>query len=593
MTRRESAPPINADTLPSLLAERAQGTPASPAQWALGQNGAWRATSWRDYFNAASRAASLLRGLGLKPGDHIGIMAPSRVEWDIAQMGALAAGATVVGIDMHEHDARLAEMLDMTHLTALVVSEESVLARLPVATRHRLRFVISLAPVAGASGAVHWDTLMERAFAGAEWVNHASPDDHALIVFTSGTTGAPKAIAYTHRQVCLACDAILEAFSDIEAGSRLACWLPLSNLFQRMINFCAIARGGETYYVADPRDIMRHVPRIAPQVFLAVPRFYEKFHAGIQERVQSGPRWRRRLFDMAMDNARTLAVARHTGSRRSLLRRLTHALLDALVLRRVRAVLGGHIRFLVSGSAPMPNWLLENFDALGMPVYEAYGMSENIVPISANRPGAVKPGSVGKPLRHNRIRIAEDGELLVRGPGVFSGYLGEPPAARTADGYFPSGDYAQQDVHGFITLTGRKSEIFKTSTGRRIAPVGIENRITRLPYVEQAVVIGANQPLLIAIAWIASDRFVAEGGLLQAAVRIRADVRAAVAELPDYQQPAGLILSGRMPAIGRGEMTSNLKLRRKQIETNYAAEIEQLYRLLQNKSENSIVVIPE
>ena len=549
--------------------------------------------NWRDYFDAASRAASFLRGLGLKPGDRIGIMAPSSAEWDIAQMGALAAGATVVGIDVHEHDARLAAMLDITHITALVVGEEGMLARLPAAARDRLRFVISLAPVAGASGVAHWGTLMENAFAGAEWVNQASPDEAALIVFTSGTTGAPKGIAYTHRQVCLACDAILDAFSDIAPGSRLACWLPLSNLFQRMINFCAIAHGGETYYVSDPRDIMRHLPRIAPHVFIAVPRFYEKFHAGIQARVQSGPRWRRRLFGIAMDNARVLATARRTRLHGSWLRQLAHALLDMLVLRRVRAVLGGHIRFLVSGSAPMPKWLLEDLDALGMPVCEAYGMSENIVPISANRPGAIKPGSVGKPLRHNEIRIAEDGELLVRGPGVFSGYLGEPPVLRTADGYFASGDYAELDADGFITLTGRKSEIFKTSTGRRIAPAGIESCITRLPFVEQAVVIGTNRPFLIAIVWIASDRFAAEGGLQQAASRIRGEVRAAVAELPDYQQPAGLILSSRMPAIGRGEMTPNLKLRRRQIETNYAAEIEQLYGMLRNQNENSVVVITE
>lgn len=591
MSRREPAP-ITADTLPGLLAERARHTPASPAQRALGPDGTWRATSWRGYFDAASRAACLLRELGLKPGDRIGIMALSSPEWDIAQMGALAAGATVVGIDVHEHDARLAAMLDMARITALVVGEERMLARLPGTARDRLRFVISLAPVTGASGAAHWNMLMENALADTQWVSQAAPDNHALIVFTSGTTGAPKAIAYTHRQVCLACDSILEAFSDIQAGSRLACWLPLSNLFQRMINFCAIARGGETYYVADPRDIMRHLPRIAPQVFIAVPRFYEKFYAGIRARMQSGPRWRRRLFEIAMDNARMLAIARCSGSRRAPLRRLMHALLDTVVLRRVRATLGGHIRFLVSGSAPMPNWLLENFDALGMPVYEAYGMSENIVPISANRPGAIKPGSVGQPLRHNEIRIAEDGELLVRGIGVFSGYLEEPPAARTVDGYFPTGDYAQQDPSGFITLTGRKSDLFKTSTGRRIAPAGIENRITQLPYVEQAVVIGANKPFLIAIAWIAGDRFAAEGGLQQAAARIQTDIRAAVAELPDYQQPAGLVLSARMPTVERGEVTPNLKLRRKQIETNYAAEIAHIYDMLQNQHTSSIVVIP-
>jgi long-chain acyl-CoA synthetase len=395
--------------------------------------------------------------------------------------------------------------------------------------------------------------------------------------------------------VCLACASILDAFADIGPESRLACWLPLSNLFQRMINFCAIAQGGETYYVENPREIVRHLPGIAPHVFVAVPRFFEKFYGGLVETVRSGPGWRRWLFNVALANAKRLCATDHRGIVGSVLRPVMHRLLDALVLRRVRAVLGGQIRFLVSGSAPMPMWLLENFRALGMPVYEAYGMTENIIPVSANRPGAAKMGSVGKPLLHNEIRIAEDGELLVRGPGVFAGYLGEAPAERTPEGYYASGDYATQDPEGYITLTGRKSDVFKTSTGRRIAPAGVESQITQLPYVELAAVLGANRPFATAVVWIAKDRFVAEEAPLapEATARIMEEIRSAVVGLPDYQRPAGIVLVPRPPSLEKGEITSNRKVRRKQIEANFASELGRLYAALQAPQGADVVVASE
>jgi len=567
----ESAALITPETLPALLMQRATNTPTAPAQWHLSESGQWQPRDWNTYLMQTARVATALRRLGLAPGDRLGIMASTRAEWDVVQLAALAAGATVVGIDIHEHDERLAKIFELCELSTLVVADETMLTRLPEVAKTRLRLLVTLAPHSNDKRIFGWNALLETAGDDAEWMDQANPETDALIVFTSGTTGAPKGIAYTHRQVTLACTAIVEAFPDIGAGARLACWLPLSNLFQRMINFCAIARGAETYYVENPRDIMHHLPRIAPHVFIAVPRFYEKFYAGILEQLRTKPRWQQRSFDTALNLARRVKVSQRKGERVGTLRSWASAMMSAIVLRPARAAMGGQLRFLVSGSAPMPKWLLENLAALGMPVYEAYGMSENIVPISVNRPGAVKLGSVGKPLRSNKILIAEDGELLVCGPGVFIGYLGEAPASLSTDGFLATGDYAEQDENGFITLTGRKSEIFKTSTGRRVAPSAIEALVKQVPHIEQCMVLGANRPFVTALLWIAADKL--------ALVRpdIVAKVARAVAELPDYQQPAGLILTPRIPSIGHGEITSNLKLRRKQIEHNYASEIDRLY----------------
>lgn len=571
-------------TLPALLAQRAATTPAATAQWRLVQHDQWQSNDWQAFFATTARVAAALRSLGLAPGDRLGIMAPASAEWDLLQLAALAAGAVVVGLDIHEHDQRLAETLALCELSALAVANESALARLPQIAKDRLRLLVAITPQSFSQGVLSWDDLLAAADPGAEWLDLSQPEATALIVFTSGTTGAPKGIAYTHRQVMLACNAILDAFPDIGAGAHLPCWLPLSNLFQRMINFCAIARGAEIYYVENPRDIMRHLPRIAPHVFIAVPRFYEKFFMGIRARLETKARWQQQLFGTALELARHIGMQRRNGARVSLLLKIAHVVLDTLALRPVRNAMGGQLRFLVSGSAPLPQWLLVDMAALGLPVYEAYGMSENIVPICVNRPNAVCFGSVGKPLPPNEIHIAADGELLVRGPGVFSGYLGEPPAARDADGFLATGDYAEQDAAGFVALTGRKSEIFKTSTGRRVAPSGIENLVKQVPHVEQCMVLGASRPFVVAIVWIDAKH------LTHVIAGIFYAVRAAVSSLPDYQRPAGLIISTRTLSLDRGEITPNLKLRRRQIEQNYAADIDRLYLQMLNQPEAKVVV---
>lgn len=579
----ETALPHTLETLPGWLAWRAANTPTSPSQWSIHQDDQWQSCDWRAYFTTTARVAAALRRMGLAPGDRLGIMAPSCEKWDVVQMAALAAGAVVVGVDIHEHDERLAKILMVCALKVLVIADEAMLLRLPKDIRAQLVLVITLAPQARSPDVVGWQHLIESVSNNAEWYDQARPEAFALIVFTSGTDGEPKGIAYTHRQVTLACSAILEAFPNIGAGARLACWLPLSNLFQRMINFCAIARNAQTYYVENPRDIMRHLPRIAPQVFIAVPRFYEKFYAGIRERLERKPRWQRRVFERALNLARGIDTLRRSGSRIPLGLGAAGAVLDGAALRPARVVMGGQLRFLVSGSAPMPKWLLADLSALGMPVYEAYGMSENIVPISINRLDAVKLGSVGKPMHSNEIRIAADGELLVRGPGVFGGYLGEPPASRTADGFLATGDYAEQDDEGFITLVGRKSDIFKTSTGRRVAPSAIESLVKQVPDVEQCLVLGANRPFVVAIVWVAANK------LAQLQQGLSAKVRLLVAGLPDYQQPAGLILATRVLSVERGEITPNLKLRRRQIEHNYATDIERLYAQILGRQGDTLV----
>jgi len=571
--------------VPALLRQRARLTPDDPAHWSLTSDGQWKRTTWCDAAAAVAAAARGLRTLGLKPGDRFGILAPSSARWDIAQLAAMAAGCAVVGLDPHDTTERLGRVAALCDLTAIVVQDAALLERLPPIIRQRLRLRLSFAAPT-APDLIAFDDLARgapAAVADEDW-DRSQAGDAALIVFTSGTTGAPKGIVYDHQQTCGAIASILQTFPDIAPGSRLACWLPLANLFQRMINLCAIGRGAQTYYVEDPRSIMQHVGRIAPHLLIGVPRFYEKLHAGIQTRIAAAPAWQRALAGWAITAGERRAAARREQRPLGNVDRLAVALADRLALNRIRSSLGANLRFLVSGSAPMPPWLLERLHGIGWLVLEAYGLSESIVPVAANQPDRFRFGSVGRPLPSVEIRLAADGELLLRGPGVSTTYLGEAtaPERMDADGYLASGDYASVDEDGFISLRGRKSELIKTSTGRRIAPAEIEGQLRQVPDVEHAVVFGTNRPFLTALLAL-SEAAPKDPAALAASAR--AQIADAVETLPGYQRPAGVLLSRRALSIAEGHLTPNLKLRRARIEEDFRGELDALYELLSGERE--------
>ncbi|MDD2336993.1 MAG: AMP-binding protein, partial [Geobacteraceae bacterium] len=430
--------------------------------------------------------------------------------------------------------------------------------------------------------------------------------DPATIVFTSGTTGAPKGVLYTHEQVVLACSSILNTFDDINIDSNLVCWLPLSNLFQRIVNICAISSGASTYFIENPRDLIPQLTVINPHLLIGVPRFFEKVHEGITAEIRKKTFLVRKVIDWAIsvgaDNACALRMMQELG----FLKRICYRVADFLILNRIRSIVGKKLKFFVSGSAPMPIWLLEWFHAIGIVVLEAYGTTENIIPIAMNRPHSFKFGTVGTTLPGNEVVIAEDGELLVKGKGVFHGYHQEETqnSPLLTNGYLATGDYAEIERDGFITLKGRKSEIFKTSTGHRIAPVGIESCLRRIAYVENAVVFGAGRKFPIALVSIAIDAlpryFQAveplsgkDGPKLHPNFldSIRTDLEEELAPLPQHQRPAGIVITTDPFTIAGGELTANLKLRRKNVEQKYQVYLERMYREMEKSGRNSELFI--
>lgn len=570
-----------------LLVLRATRTPAGIAQWTRSNSGHWESTTWAELHAIVARIARGLYALGVEPGDRVAILAAGRAEWDRVHLGAMAARALVVGLDVHASAPQLRAMLATTRPSWLIVDDPSRLSAIGTDALTPVRTVVTLcARRDDAPGPDRtWLTLAELmgsdpGDSSAPW-NLAQPDDPAWVIFTSGTTGEPKALLYRHHQLRAAVDAILDAFDDIREGAHLASWLPLANPFQRIINLCAVACGAQTYYVSEPRDVMLHLPAIRPNVFIGVPRFFEKFHAGVMARLDDAGPLTSRVARWAIAVGARRASLQRTGRMVPASLDLMHRLADALVLRRIRAAFGGELRYMVSGSAAMPLWLLERLHAMGLLVLEAYGLSECIVPVAMNRPRQYRFGAVGRPAKGNEIRIAADGELLLRSPGVFEGYLGADQARGDAaidhEGFLATGDYARVDDDGFITLEGRKSEVFKTSTGRRVAPAMVEAALRAIPGVEHAAVFGAGRKSLLAVVVIGPDAAASSPQIRQAARRWTAG-------LPDYLRPAGLVVSRRPLTIDAGELTTNLKLRRQRVYELYGAALAALAELVDGPS---------
>jgi len=585
-------------TVPDCLLERVARSPTTTAFWRHTSDG-WTGETWESIAAKVQNLSGHLIRLGLLPGDRVAIMMPTSIEWELCHLAALTAGCVVVGIDAHDAPDNIRHILSVVTPRALCLARQEQLQPLLGQMPAPPLFSIVHGTASG-DGCHALPALLDQSATLTTPRQQVRPQDLATIVFTSGSSGQPKGIAYRHEQICLAAEAILGRFSSVGDGARFACWLPLSNLFQRMINLCGMIRGGESYFVENPVEIIDRLPGIRPTLFIGVPRFFEKLHKGIEDNIAKRSVWLRRGIGWARRTGSRYRQQQRSGRRPGPLLQITHRVADGLFLRRIRAVMGPDLQFMVSGSAPLPIWLMEDFHAIGWLVLEAYGTSENVVPIAINSPDAYRFGSVGRPLPQNEIQLAEDRELLVRGRGVFGGYLGDisETSPLDADGFLHTGDYADQDADGFIWLTGRKSDMFKTSTGRRVAPVPIEARLKQLQYIEQAVVLGRNRPVpvallclnLVPLAGAHRDRQPIAASTLK---RIADDIAAICAGLPEHDRPAGLLVTQELLTIAAGDLTGNLKLRRAPIETRFRAQLDGLYAELAVGRTNSSPLIRE
>ena len=575
-------------TIPELILWRVNSTPRLRAYGYRAGVRQWTELRWKESVERIHSIAHSLDDLGLKPGDRLAIVADTCLEWHLAELAAMMTGIIPVGIDHRLPAEQQRELVEDSDPAAILCQNSGTFASNTGATQRRLILLDdSNGPATYRHDVIRWtDFASEPTTDLPERHFRVSEHQPALWVYTSGTTGCPKAVEYTHRQLMIACRSIATAFNSLQTGDATLCWLPMAHLFQRMMNFVAIRLGVTTYFVQDPHTVVDCAREVHPSVFIGVPRFYEKLREGIDGQIAKSPRRIRQLAARVMSP---------TEPAKSLVSQVASPLVNQIVSKRLRAVLGRKMRILVTGSAPMEMSLLRYFEQLGWPILEAYGVTENTIPIATNRPECFRFGSVGKPLLGNELRLDAEGEILVRGEGVFHGYVGDArsPEDFTHDDFYRTGDLGYFDEDGFLFVLGRKDDVFKLSTGRRIIPSKVESSYVQSPFIERMIVFGKGKRCLVALIWPHMDNVrrqlkcdvapsaESEGrGAIDVTVLrslISAELRQYGQRLASYERVRRFAIPEQPLSVERNELTTTLKVRRSQVEVHFHRQLSDLY----------------
>ncbi len=548
-----------------------------------------------------------LATLGVSPGDRVAIVAESRPEWIMSDLAILAAGAVTVPIYPTLSAAQVRYILQDSTARLAIVSTRLQLEKLQE-IRHLLPaleavIVIDSAAVTGAS-ALTLEDVEGRGHARmtGEWgagrgfrdaARTVSPDDLATIIYTSGTTGEPKGVMLTHANLVanlLATAIVLSLSQDDVALS----FLPLSHSFERLVSYVYLFSGLTIVFAESFDTVSRDLARVRPTVLAGVPRVFEKLQTRILDAGQKGSPVQAALFRWSVNAGLARARAVLRGRTAGPVSTLKAAIADRLVFSKIRGKLGGRLRFVASGSAPLAANVMEFFCAIGVPVVEGYGLTETSPILTVNPLGALRVGTVGRPIPGVELQIAPDGEILARGPNVMRGYYNKPEATADVlkDGWFNTGDIGTLDADGYLTITDRKKDLLVTSGGKKIAPQPIEAVLKRSPLVAEAVVLGDRRnyaTALIVPAFAALERRLQEFGRPPASrgeLVARADVIALYQELVDalnrdlsqFERIKNIALLPTEFTIESGELTPTLKVKRKVVEERYREQIEALYR---------------
>jgi len=490
-----------------------------------------------------------LGALGLEPGDRVAILSDSRPEWVIADLATLTAGAVTAPIYPTLPEAQVRYILADSGARVVVAADETQAAKVRAVWGELpdLSALVIMDPAAGtaegAGGAAGREELslaeatdrghrrlMAEDGLGREYKERAAavtPDQLATIIYTSGTTGEPKGVMLSHGNVA---SNVMDGGSvvRVDADDVALSFLPLSHAFERAVVYLYLYQGVTVTFAESLDTIARDLGAVKPTVMTGVPRVYEKFHARVHEAVAGAPAIRRRLFHWAVGVGLRRARAELAGGSASLPARLRHGLADRLVLSKVRGRLGGRLRFVVSGSAPLSTPIAEFFFAIGIRVAEGYGLTETSPTLTVNPLERPKLGTVGPALPNVELKIADDGEVLARGPNVMQGYYGKPEATAEVmrDGWFCTGDIGSIDDDGYLTILDRKKELIVTAGGKNIAPNPIEAELKRSPLVAEAVLVGDRRPYVSAL-------LVPDFAALAGHVAVEGASREEVAERPD------------------------------------------------------------
>jgi long-chain acyl-CoA synthetase len=592
------------------------------------RDGRWEALSWAALYERARHVAGGLARLGLEEGERVAILGPTRSPWAVYDMAAQLAGLVSLGIYPRQSVEQIRYILGHSDTRVVFVDEPEELEAV-IAAADELEALDAIVP---------WDEALARAHAGrdprirppsalagapldeariATTIARTDPEDMAILVYTSGTTGPPKGAMITHLNI-LSVLARQQEFLQLYEDDLSLNFLPMAHAAERVLGFYGrIASGLTNAYASSFADVLVEVKEVQPTLFGSVPRIFEKAYAAIHAQAEKKPPAVQRILARAEEVARRAAACRVAERPLPPALAAEHALFDALVYRKIREAFGGRARHFVTGAAPIAVEILEFFWGAGLPVYEVYGMTEATVVTHVNRPGMVKLGTVGRVIDPMEHRIAHDGEVLLRGPFVFKGYFKDDQATAETivDGWLRTGDVGAVDDDGYLSITDRKKHLIITSGGKNLSPANIENAIKRQdPLISQVHAHGDRRAYVAALvapspletlAWGAERGLVSQGELeartrelvaspsarsealgraLATVVehadyrgRMREAVRRGNAELAQVERVRRFVILDRDFSQEQGELTPTMKLKRKSVETKYAALFDRVY----------------
>jgi len=469
--------------------------------------GRWQEISWREYGQRVREVASGLVALGLRRGECVSIIAENRPEWLYSDLGIMAAGGVTVGVYTTSSPEQCAYILNHSEARFHIVEDEEQLdkvlqvrGRLPLLERiividlKGLRkfhdpMVISFEQLLAVGREL--DAAQPSGF--RQSLKEGKPEDVAILVYTSGTTGLPKAAMLSHETILFS-TTLLEQISPIQETDETISYLPLAHIAQRLLTTFGQIRYGYTVNFSENLNTFPHnLQEVSPQIIFGPPRIWEKFYSSITLRMEKATWLKRRVYRAALAIGDREAKLRLSGDAVPLSLQLATVLAHLAVFRKLKAHLGlGRARYVLSGAAPIAPGLLEFFQSIGIPIKESYGQTENCGPATAHLGNRIKLGTVGQAIPGCEVKIAEDGEILLRGRNVFQGYFKDPQATKETlrYGWLYTGDVGELDSEGFLTLTDRKRDLIITAGGKNIAPQLIENQLKSSPYIADAVVIG-------------------------------------------------------------------------------------------------------
>jgi long-chain acyl-CoA synthetase len=580
-------------TIPRLWRDAIDQKRSQPAY--LTQAGeSWDEISWP---NAAERVEQYANGLlarGVGQGEAFSLLARTRPEWALFDFALAHVGAVGVGIYANSSPRDAHYVLEHSESIGVLCEDEEQRAKVEAGRGElpRLREVLTFAdlPALAAEGAAY-AAANPRAL--DERVARIGEEDIFTLIYTSGTTGPPKACMIRHRNYFEMVHVVDRLPMYVQPGDVMLLYLPLAHNFGRLMHLCGPYVGYTTAFLPDPLGVADAMRQVRPTVLPSVPRVYEKVHTAVLAAFDDTTGPRRKLIKWALRVGRRAGDLRARGEPLPRGLAAKHAIADRLVFAKVRERLGGRLRTPISGGAPLVKEIAEFFDAIGITIYEGYGLTECTTAATTNTHERVRFGTVGPALPGFELKLADDGELMIRSETVFAGYYKDPEATAEVleqDGWLHSGDIAEIDADGYVTITDRKKDIIVTAGGKNIAPQNLENDLKASKYVSQALVIGDRRPYpaaLITLDPVEIGKWASARGLDGdvAALVVEPAVRELVQGIVDdvnhersrFEQLKRFAILERDFTMEDGEVTPTLKLKRRVVEQHFAGEIEELY----------------